>query len=311
MSNLVEIRGLTKSYPKQRTRLEVLKGIDLEIGQGEIVGLLGENGSGKTTLVKTAAGIVPRDAGRVSIDGLDPEARPREVARRIGAVFPGGRNVYWRLSPRENLHYFARLRGVSLDDAAIGRLLDSFDLGGVRDTELRKLSTGMKQRVAVACGFVHRPRILFLDEPTIGLDATSTTTLTRRLEALARTDGVGILVTSHDSAFVERVCDRVLVLRNGVIQFQGSVEALRHHLRDRRSYGLQIGEVNEALAAALRERGALPPDAEAPDDFLFHRPDGSFLAEVIPVIERHGGSLRDVTMRQRPLGELMDDFRNA
>jgi ABC-2 type transport system ATP-binding protein len=313
MTNVIEVRGLHKSYRKAGKTLPVLRGIECAIARGEIVGLLGENGSGKTTLVKTAAGIVPRDAGEVSIIGVDPDVRPREVARHTGAVFPGGRNVYWRLTARENLQYFARLRGVALDDAALTRAIDALDLGAEQNVELRRLSTGLKQRVAVACSFVHRPRLVFLDEPTIGLDAATTTTLTRRLGELARDEGTAMLVTSHDSAFLEQVCDRVLVLGAGTLQFAGTTAALRQHLRDRRTYQLAIGAVTARLSEALCARGAQRHDdpASGAIEFVFHRPDGSFLAEVVPEIARHGGNLLDVTTRQRALGELMQQFRVA
>lgn len=308
---LVEADGISKAYRGKTGLVDVLRGVSFALAAGEIVGLLGENGSGKTTLVKTVSGIVTRDAGTVAICGSDPQRNRSGAARHIGAVFPGGRNVYWRMTPAENLRYFAQLRGVALGADVLDHGLAVLELEAVRDTELRKLSTGYKQRVAVACAAIHQPQVLFFDEPTLGLDRQSSTLLCAWLRNLAREAGCAVLVTSHDSAFIEGICDRVMVIRGGALRFAGRTEALRHQLRDRRTFALSVSAATPDLRALLGARGAVETDLDPGQaQFAFHQPDGRFLGEVVPLISSHGASLLDVTVHQRSLGELLDGVRD-
>jgi ABC-2 type transport system ATP-binding protein len=215
---LLDVHGLTKHY-RTRTRGEVraLDGVDLEVSAGAIVGLLGANGAGKTTTIKSVLGLVTPTAGSIVIDGIDALAARRAASARVTAVLEGNRTVYWRLNVRENLEYFAALRGIRARDVrrTIDELVDRFNLHDKADTPAMHLSRGMQQKLALACAVLPRTPLLLLDEPTLGLDVQTSRELRRYLRQLAAEDGRGILLSSHDMHVVREVCDRVVIINGG------------------------------------------------------------------------------------------------
>ena len=219
----IRARALRKSFRNFRRSQEVLRGIDLEVAPGEVVGLIGPNGAGKTTLMSCLLGFLHPDGGEISIDGQAND--DLDVRRRTGFV-PERMNFDRRATGWNFLRYMARLAEVPRDAAAerCKAMLERLGLGNAADKRLSQYSRGMLQRIGMCQALIHQPSYLFLDEPTSGLDPNGVL-LVRDLIIEQRQRGAAVLLNSHQLAEVEKVCDRVLFLHGGVIQ---RAETLRH-----------------------------------------------------------------------------------
>ncbi len=204
-----------------------LDGLELEIRPGEVFGLLGPNGAGKTTALRILTGLQRPTSGNVSICGFDVASDPLEARRNLAFV-PDGAPLYPNLSARQHLYLVARLRGVAEADLQkrADHLLESLELGGRGDDPIGKFSRGMRQKVALACALIARPKLLVLDEPLTGLDAPTASIFKEVLRAIAD-DGGTVLYTSHVLDVVERVCDRMAVLSKGKLAALGTMDDLR------------------------------------------------------------------------------------
>ncbi|NTV70199.1 MAG: ABC transporter ATP-binding protein [Azonexaceae bacterium] len=217
---LIDIRGVKKRYGA----VDAVNGVDLTIGAGELFGLIGHNGAGKTTLFKMMLGLLPASAGEIRIGGQAVRGTAfREVRRSIGYL-PESLALYDNLSGLETLHFFARLKGV--DRSTCPALLDRVGLASAADQRVRNYSKGMRQRLGFAQALLGSPRLLFLDEPTNGLDPQGILEFYRILAEL-RQGGVTVVLTSHILAEIQQRVDRLALMRNGRIQALGTVQALR------------------------------------------------------------------------------------
>ena len=241
MTAAIQVRDLRKKYIThrgtfRRTRTEniALDGIDLSIAPGELFGLLGPNGAGKTTTTKILTTLLLPDSGTATVLGLDVVRQTGAVRRRIGFVFGGERGLYWRLSGLDNLRYFADLYSIAPDVSKrrIADLLDRLGLTGREHDKVENYSRGMKQRLHLARGLLNDPEVLFLDEPTIGLDpvgARELRTLVRELADAGKT----IFLTTHYMFEADAICDRIAVIKKGSIVAEGtpgSIKKLVEHL---------------------------------------------------------------------------------
>ena len=219
----VEVRSLRRVFepPRHRRRdptVVALDGIDLDITEGEIHGLLGPNGAGKTTLVKILSTVLLPTDGTARVLGHDVVADTATVRPLISIVFGGERGLYWRLTARQNLEYFAALYKVPEREVAswAGGLLQRVGLGDRADSRVETYSRGMRQRLHLARGLISNPRVLFLDEPTVGLDPVAARDF-RAMIGEIRAEGRTILLTTHDMREAEEVCDRVTLIDHGRI----------------------------------------------------------------------------------------------
>ncbi|MEU7982340.1 ABC transporter ATP-binding protein [Micromonospora sp. NPDC049081] len=258
----IEAVGLHRSYRSrtgwlrpQRREVHAVAGVDLTVGHGELFGLLGPNGAGKTTTIKLLNTLLIPTGGEGRICGFDVVRQTREVRRRIGYVFGGDRGLYDRLSARDNLRYFAELYGVPGREQKrrIAELFELVRLTGREDDRVEGYSRGMRQRLHIARGLLHRPRVLFLDEPSIGVDPVAARELRQTVADLAAT-GTTVLLTTHYMAEADELCGRIAVIAGGRIQALGTPAELRHHADGRRVLEVQAYGVTDGQLAAIRAR---------------------------------------------------------
>jgi ABC-2 type transport system ATP-binding protein len=256
----LDIDGVSKRFGGGEDAVLAVDDVSLSVERGSVVGLLGPNGAGKTTLIKCALGIVLPDSGTVEVFGTDLEDGRQAAYADVDAMLEGARNDYWRLTVRENLRYFATIHGIDPDSVAHrhDRLLDRLDLLSKADTPVRDLSRGMKQKVSLASALAGGAELVVLDEPTLGLDIESSRTLRRELRRLAREEQLTILLSSHDMAVVEDVCDRVVMMTDGEVVADDTVDAL---LSDagRDTVRVTSADIDGSVLATLRRRFDVGP----------------------------------------------------
>ncbi|MEH7251990.1 ABC transporter ATP-binding protein [Neobacillus niacini] len=213
-------------FRSEKEKVNAVKGLNLTIGEGEIVGLLGLNGAGKTTTIKMLSTLLNPSAGKITIDGLDAVKDAIKVKRLVNMIAGGERMLYWRLTGAQNLRYFGKLYGLSGGEleARIQVLLEKVGLTEASNTPVELYSKGMKQRLQIARGLINDPKYLFLDEPTLGLDAPVAKQLREMVKSLAKDQGKGILLTSHYLEEVEELCDRVYIIEKGSLLLHDTPE---------------------------------------------------------------------------------------
>ena len=267
----VEVHGLTKVFekgrrtvwqrlrrePDRRERFVAVNGIDLEVERGEIFGVLGPNGAGKTTTLRMLATLLEPTSGTARVLGIDVQARPREVRARLGAMLSGERSLYWKLTARENLEYFAALYHVppagtrSRVDAALAAV----KLSDRADDYVERYSTGMRQRLALARALLPDPPLVILDEPTVGLDPQAARALRDRVRELKR-QGRTVLLTTHYMEEADQLCDRIAIIDHGEIVALDTPAALKRRIRAEEVVRLEIGTPAETDAALLARLAA-------------------------------------------------------
>lgn len=260
---MIKIKNLQKVYDVKRrqsffhsTREKVVavKDISLRIDKGQIVGLLGINGAGKTTTIKMLTTLIEPTNGSYSFDGIDAIVRPDLVKRQINMIAGGERMIYWRLTAYENLWYYGQLYGIdnTLLKKRIEQLLHIVGLEDKADLPVETYSKGMKQRLQIARGLINDPKYIFLDEPTIGLDAVVTKDLHREIRSLAKDQGKGILLTSHYLSEVEELCDYIYIMNKGELVIEGTKKELTDYCFAKNSYEFAVQGMDEKISLRLK-----------------------------------------------------------
>jgi ABC-2 type transport system ATP-binding protein len=258
---VVEAVDLCRSYStrtgifkRERKTVEAVRGVSFAIEQGELFGLLGPNGAGKTTTIKMLITLLLPTGGRAAVLGHDVVADPRQVRRHIGYVFGGDRGLYERLSALDNLRYFAELYGVPPREQRqrIGSLLELVGLTGREKERVEGFSRGMRQRLHIARGLLHDPEVLFLDEPTIGIDPVGAREL-RATIATLKEQGKTILLTTHYMFEADELCDRIAVIRAGELAAEGTPAVLKQRVTDGHVVEVETFGMPDSALDAVRE----------------------------------------------------------
>jgi ABC-2 type transport system ATP-binding protein len=246
-------RTTTGVIRRKPLEVEAVRGISFAVEQGELFGLLGPNGAGKTTTIKMLITLLLPTSGEARVLGHDVVEDAREVRRRIGYVFGGDRGLYERLSALDNLRYFAELYGVSgkAQRSRIAEVLELVGLTGREQERVEGYSRGMRQRLHIARGILHDPEVVFLDEPTIGVDPVGARDLRRTIADLI-TSGKTVLLTTHYMFEADTLCDRIAVIAKGEIVGEGTPAALKAGVADGRVTEIEVFGVGDRVVERLR-----------------------------------------------------------
>ena len=267
MSYVIETVNLSKKYPVlkgyrdiflrpfRKKESRALHDVTIQINEGEIFGLLGPNGAGKTTLIKILCTLVLPSAGSAYVKGLNVTKDEKSIRKLIGYVISEERSFYWRLSGRQNLKFFAKLNNIrnSEADRRIERLLDFLDLADDAGRMFKDYSTGMRQKLAVARGLLTDPAIIFMDEPTNGLDPVSA----HNLKLLIKEKLVGekkktVIFATHNLRDAEELCSRIAIIQNGEVRIEGTLEDIKSKFNELKRYVMRLRSVGNGVLGKIQ-----------------------------------------------------------
>jgi ABC-2 type transport system ATP-binding protein len=294
VSPAIELDDVRKSFVvrakkgrlrRERTIVNAVDGITLAVEEGELLGYLGPNGAGKSTTIKMLTGILVPSSGRVRVAGFDPARQRIELTRRIGVVFGQRVQLWWDLPLRDSFELLRHIYRVPAERhrANLRQFVEILELGPFLETPVRQLSLGQRMRGELTAAMLHDPQILFLDEPTIGLDVVAKARVREFLSAANRERGVTVLLTTHDLADIERLCSRLLILDHGRVIYDGSIERLMERYGEERTLVVDL----EEPAPPLEVDGARVVRVEGPRQWLrFRRGEASAAKLTAAVAER-------------------------
>jgi viologen exporter family transport system ATP-binding protein len=308
---VIQVEGVEKRFVvrvkrgflrRERREVAAVDGIGFEIERGTIVGYLGPNGAGKSTTVKMLTGILVPSGGRIRVAGLDPSRRRVELAQRIGVVFGQRSQLWWDLPLRDS---FDLLRHIYRVPAArhrenLDRFTDVLALASFLDTPVRQLSLGQRMRGELTAALLHDPEIVFLDEPTIGLDVVAKAAVREFLSEVNRERGVTVLLTTHDLADIERLCSRLLIIDHGHLIWDGGLDELRRQHGPERTLVVDL----EEAGLPLELPGARVVKVEGPRQWLTFRRDETSAAELIAGVAAQA-RLLDVAIEETEIEEIV------
>ncbi|MGB1252833.1 MAG: ABC transporter ATP-binding protein [Candidatus Promineifilaceae bacterium] len=216
---ILKVDRISKAFHKDGVTVHAIRDVSLNVDAGEVLAFLGPNGAGKTTAIKMMAGLIYPDSGGVLIEGESPANH--SVLRKVGAVLEGNRNLYWRLTVKENLEYFGVLRGMPFDKTAqrATELIECFGLGDKTNSIALHLSRGMQQKLSIAVALMHDPKLLLLDEPTLALDVQAVEDMIALIRTISK-EGKAILITTHQLDIAQKVATRVAMIQSGRVMVE-------------------------------------------------------------------------------------------
>ena len=307
---LIEVSGLTRTFVVRQktgrfrraaTEVRAVEDVSFTVDRGEMVGYIGPNGAGKSTTIKMLTGILVPTAGRLSVAGIDPSRNRVELTRRIGVVFGQRTTLWWDLPLRDS---FELLRRIYRVDAArfahnLREFVELLDLGSLLDTPVRQLSLGQRMRGDIVAALLHDPEILYLDEPTIGLDVVSKGRLRDFLRSINRERDVTLLLTTHDLQDIEQLCSRVMVIDHGSLVYDGTLAGLHTHGSSTRT--LVVDLVDEA--PPIEVPGATVRRVEGPRQWLSFPAEASAAPVVAAVADRY--DVADLTIAEPDIEDVI------
>lgn len=298
---LIEVEGLKKSFEG----VNAVRGVSFVVPSGEIFGLLGPNGAGKTTTINLLTGLSRPDAGAIRIAGRDCVKQIKAAQDLIGVV-PDESNLYPELSGFENLCFCAALYGIRKKErqARAGMLLDEFGLGEVGDRKFAAYSRGMKRKLTIAAALIHKPQILFLDEPTSGIDLATARQIRQRIANL-RNEGTTVFLTTHYIEEAERLCERIAFLVRGKIVRLDTLQNFLNPVRDRHFLALTLSQPDQDLGGKLAGVfRSLNCQEVSPTELRLESVDPVPLAEVVAFCQSEGAEVYEARRLNPSLEEV-------
>lgn len=292
----IQIENLTKKYKDK----VAVNDVSLTINEGEMYGIIGPNGAGKTSIIKSICGISPFDSGNIHIFGKDIEKHGREIKKQIGVV-PQEIAVFEDLTAYENVQFFGKLYGVRGKElkSKVKQALEFTGLYEKRKDLPSTFSGGMKRRLNIACSIVHEPKLLVMDEPTVGIDAQSRNHILNSIKKLNEI-GATVIYTSHYMKEVEEVCTRICILDHGVIELEGSYDEIRNEVFLGHKLILTLSETNSNILKDLMESPEIE-SCEFEDEKLIvtcKSISGDNLEKIIHIVNRYDSEISNIDIEE-------------
>ncbi len=304
---MIHARGLARTFTKRKQEVHAVVGVDLDVAAGEIVGFLGPNGAGKTTTLRMLTTLLEPTAGTATVAGCDLIADPVGVRRRIGYVSQSG-STYPDARAGEEVVDHARLYGMSTAEATERgkKLFADFDLDGLWERQPKTLSGGQRRRLDIVVGLIHIPELVFLDEPTTGLDPQARANLWQHIRGLREERGTTVFLTTHYLDEADALCDRILVIDHGAIVAEGTPDSLKSQVG---GDVLTVTVAEPGQVAAVARLVEQLPGAEAPqvlEDRVVGRVrhGGTALVELVRGLDREGIAVSGVESRRPSLDDV-------
>ncbi|MEW6377423.1 MAG: ABC transporter ATP-binding protein [Thermodesulfobacteriota bacterium] len=311
MALAIKAEGIFKTFRSgwwRKREKKALKGIDLQIEEGEIFGILGPNGAGKTTLLSILSTLLLPDQGKVQVLGIDGLQDGHRIREKMN-ISSGNANFLWSLTVRENLHFYGMLYGLTgkQREKKVESLIGLFDLNEHRDVPFDRLSTGMKQRLSLAKSLLNDPAVLFLDEPTVGLDPDISKRIREKILSIQKERGMTLLLSTHNMREAEYMCGRIAFLRAGEILTTGTAEALKRLVR--------IGDL-----VKIEFKGKISEDDLLHADGVINYTVSEKFCEIIvddgekrlgplmAILSQGGAQIKKVTLGQTDLEDVFIEF---
>ena len=312
--SLIEVHDLERTFDvrrrvdgrrrKVREQVRAVHDLTFDVAAGEMVGYIGPNGAGKSTTIKMLTGILVPTGGSLTVAGMDPQRNRVELARRIGVVFGQRTSLWWDLPLRDSFELLQKMYRIPHSRYAdnIARFVELLDLGDQLDTPVRQLSLGQRMRGDITAALLHDPEILYLDEPTIGLDVVSKGRLREFLRALNTERGTTLMLTTHDLQDIEALCDRVIVIDRGTAVFDGPLAGLHEQGGSTRT--LVVDLVDES--APISVPGATVRRVEGPRQWLSFPADASAAPIVGAIAAAY--DLADLSIQEPDIEDVIRDL---
>ncbi|KJK58993.1 ABC transporter ATP-binding protein [Saccharothrix sp. ST-888] len=307
---LIELQDVRRSFTirtkagrlrREKREVHAVDGLTFGIDAGECVGYIGPNGAGKSTTIKMLTGILVPSSGRLRVAGVDPARERARLARRIGVVFGQRTTLWWDLPLRDSYELARRIYRIpdARYRANLDRCVELLDLGGLLDTPVRQLSLGQRMRGDLAAALLHDPQVLYLDEPTIGLDVVSKARVREFLREVNTDQGTTVLLTTHDLVDIEQLCGRVMVIDHGRVVYDGSLDGLHAAGQSERTLVVDLAEAGPAIEVA----GARVVRVEGPRQWLAFPAEESAAPIVAAVADRY--PLVDLSVREPAIEDVI------
>ncbi|MEB3752144.1 ATP-binding cassette domain-containing protein [Geobacillus icigianus] len=322
--NIIEVEQLRKEFKVHRSRsglvgafrdlwtrryttVRAVDGISFAVKRGEIVGYIGENGAGKSTTIKMLTGILTPTSGRIVVNGMNPHQEREKFVRTIGVVFGQRSQLWWDIAVQESFRLLKKVYRVPDEqyDRHMGEVIEMLEIGSLLDKPVRKLSLGQRMRCELAAALIHNPPLLFLDEPTIGLDVLVKLNIRQFLKQLNERYGTTILLTTHDMSDIEALCERVIMLDEGKIIYDGSLETLKEKWGQGKRVAFTFAEATAAppLQELTVGLDVVWKKGEQPNIWVAHVPSGGVPEVVSRVAARY--PLQDIRIYEASTEEIV------
>lgn len=321
MEKAVEVKDIRKSFITRKKKLlrtiekkefKAVDGISFDIFKGEIFGLLGPNGAGKTTTIKMITGLLRPTSGKITVMGKDVDKKPMEALSNIGTVLAGDRSVYWKLTARENLEYFASLYGCSKKEGKkrAEDIINRLELSDKADVLVEKFSTGMKQKVALGKALIPNAPVVLLDEPTLGLDPQSALNLREIILDIKR-EGRTVLLTTHYMEEADFLCDRIAIVDGGKVIALDTPENLKKSLNEVKCIKIEVNKAEDKLINELKD---IPKIEKVKSDYdsdkrnytltIHHTNGDTIIQKIIDIISKNKSQILNINVLEPSLEDV-------
>ena len=299
----IETKNLRKDFSDGKKTVHAVEGIDLKIEKNQVYGLLGPNGAGKTTTIFMLSTLLLPTSGSAKVLGFDVVKEKNKLRDKIGLCL-GGSRFYWDMKPAEILEYYGRLYGIKKEErkSRIKNLIDELDIGWYADRHFSHMSTGMRQKVAVAKSLINNPQVLFLDEPTAGLDVEVAVSVRKYILKLVKEREMTVILTSHHLNEVEEMCKKISVLNNGKIVSSGTIKQIREKMKFPDIIHLYLSDYSK-LGFLKKESGII--DYKVSDGLYIQATEGlKTFNRIERILKRSHVNILDLEIRKASLEEI-------